>query len=56
VTVYVLSRGSYDEFRVVGIYSTREKAESAGRAGVGREKYEQKEDFDIEEYELDEQG
>lgn len=44
-TIYVLTSGSYSDYRVDGVYSTREMAQAVIDRGWGGE---------IEEYELDE--
>lgn len=43
--IYAVSNGSYSDYRIEGIYSTKEKAEEAHRLYAA--------DNDIEEYELD---
>lgn len=43
--IYAVTNGSYSEYRVEGIYSTREKAEEAHKLYTS--------DNEIEEYELD---
>ena len=44
-TIYLVTDGSYSDYRVLGVYSTKEKAEHAKRLFAA--------DNEIEEYELD---
>ena len=49
MTIYLLSEGTYSDYRVLGVYTTREKAEAAAVA-FGTTK---NDDMAIEEYSLD---
>lgn len=52
MTVYVLTYGWYSDYRIVAIYSTRERAEAEMARRKAELRYESSE-YEVEEFELD---